>query len=285
MRAEVFTMLSSLAASIGGSLASAGISKLLGGKKSKGQAFSGGGYNFSIDKRGTPSISTSAQRTAAVNNISDLQKLKANELRGLIPGLTSGYNQNISALSDSLSKVNPGFGDVTKARVDAVLNQGMKASSDLRSNLAKRRVLGSSFANDEQARTAAEFAKQEADTRAKSFLEELDYTMKLIDQRYTMQRQQVSDTTDMISAAFSADLASNQVQLDEMNSQLNALLGIMGNAQNVAAQNAQVEQQRASMVSGISTGFGNLVSGWMSSSGLTGGFDPYTGITWNSGRV
>jgi len=55
------------------------------------------------------------------------------------------------------SLVAPGFGRLTESGVQAIQDQRRQAVSNLRENLGRRRVLGSSFGADALARTEAEF--------------------------------------------------------------------------------------------------------------------------------
>ncbi len=283
-------MVASAASAIGSSLASAGISKLLGGKKSSRTLdMNAGGYNIHVDKYGNPFIKTTKERTDLVNTLSSQNTARAAEVKGLIPGVQSAYKGAIAGTDSSLAGLNPGYGDVTNARVKAIQDQASKSSSDLRGDLARRRVIGSSFAGDALARDKAEFAKQEADSRAKSYLEELDAKTKLIQTKLDYQINEINDTNTLLGSAFDLSQAATTAQLKEMDSQRNALAAILGNAQGVAEMNAKADAQKAATVGSIAGNIGSLVgsgiSGLSSYAGLSGGYDPISNITWNSGRV
>lgn len=96
-------------------------------------------------------------------------------------------------LTGLLGEVRPGFGRLTDARVQAVETARQRAAGDLKENLSRRRVSGSSFANDAAARTEREFADAESAVRAQSFLEELEASRQLLDQRFNV-RQAVVET-------------------------------------------------------------------------------------------
>lgn len=283
--------------SIAGSIASAGASKLLGGgskaakkalKNSGYVPFSAGGISGGYDKNGIPFISSSGERSGLVNNIANSYSADANNIRSYIPGIQSAYGSASSAIGDMIPKLDAGYGDITKARVQAIQDAGRASGSDLRSNLARRRVTGSSFGNDAIARNQAEFAKQESDARARSYLEELDAKMAAIDTKLKYDTQGIDAVKGMVSAAYAADRASSSAQLDEMNTQLNAITSLLSNAQNLSQRNAEIDAQyareKAGYVGNLASGIGSMVSGWGAGAGLWGGYDPSTGITWNSGR-
>lgn len=100
------------------------------------------------------------------------------------------------ALMNEFSRVTPGFGAITDARVKSVRDAATVARGNLRDQLARRRVLGSSFGEDAISRQEAEFAKVEAEERAKSFLEELDMRTRILDQRTKLNEQRVVSELD-----------------------------------------------------------------------------------------
>lgn len=112
--------------------------------------------------------------------------------QSLIDQLRSAGGDAVGGINALLGQVNPGFGKLTEARVGAIDSARERTTSDLRDSLARRRIAGSSFANDSIARTEAEFGQAEAQARAESFLEELDTTAKLLDQRFKVQEEVVT---------------------------------------------------------------------------------------------
>lgn len=246
-------MPSSVVGSIAGSVASAGVSKLLGGGGSGGggsgyapftNVNAGGLYTY-IDKNGNLAVAANNKREALTKNMMNTLGSQAAYQRGLVPTVQSNYGQAITGVEDALSKLGIGFGDLTKARVGAIQNAGTKAESDLRANLARRRVLGSSFANDDISRTKAEFAQQEAEQRAKSYLEELDANTKLIETRLNYQKGLLSDTQSLVNSAYSLDMAKDQTQLDELNAQLSLATGLIQAVNQRNQENAAIQYQNA----------------------------------------
>lgn len=107
------------------------------------------------------------------------------ELRGIrsnIPGVfanTQDLRERNLALQED---VEPGFGRLTETQVRALRDREAAQQGNLREALAARRVLGSSFAQREQASLEREFGQEEERLRAESFVTELDTSRQLIDQ-------------------------------------------------------------------------------------------------------
>lgn len=126
--------------------------------------------------------------------------------QGLIDQLRAAGGDAVGGINSLLGQVNPGFGKLTDARVAAIDNARERTTSDLRDSLARRRIAGSSFANDSIARTESEFAQAEATARAESFLEELDTTAKLLDSRFKVQEEVV--TKELTQTNFETELGA-----------------------------------------------------------------------------
>ncbi len=256
-------MAGSIASAVGSAAVSYGANKLLGGgKKSSGgggsQAggggpgllpFTAGGIEFKFDKNGTPFFDYSnpigAQRLGYLSNQQKSFTDQANTMRGYIPQIQGAYGEAIGGIQSNLERLRPGFGALTDARVNAIRDEGARAGSDLKSNLAKRRVLGSSFAEADISTQRAEFAKKEAEARAASYLEELDATTKLIGEKLNFQTAEIDAVASYIKEAFSLERASDQVQLDELNKQFDALTSMISGLNAAAQRNAQTEAEYA----------------------------------------
>jgi hypothetical protein len=140
-------------------------------------------------------------------------------------------------------QLKPGFGALTTAGVNAIEDQRRSTVSNLRENLNRRRVLGSSFADDAISRTNAEFAKQDAQFRAETTLQEIEATEKLIAKQYETGIQGAVAIIDQgnfeskigaeLSRQFTSvmgDLAKYEATLlrDEADGQAALLSGLLG---------------------------------------------------------
>ncbi len=197
--------------------------------KVKPLGMSGGGLTSSISG-GRLSIGSSAARNTLVSNISGLF------------GTQAGQIANLRKL------VKPGASQLRKTRLQQIENARRSSIGNLRDNLARRRVLGSSFGEDAVIRGEKEFAQQSERVAAESFLQELDLTHQLIGEEFELRRNAFS--TKLGELNLQADLASNLVaganqvmtasaqlrsQLAISNAQLNAQLGIAQAEQDAAA--------------------------------------------------
>lgn len=105
----------------------------------------------------------------------------ANQALGNVRTSLLGQASELGALRPMVA---PGFGRLTEARMKSLDANRRRTVGNLREELSKRRVLGSSFGQAQVAGTEAEFAMAEGQMRAESFLQELGLTQDLINQEY-----------------------------------------------------------------------------------------------------
>lgn len=177
------------------------------------------------------------------------------ERMGLITGLQSSLRSRAGEIRGLLPQVEAGFGRLTQAGMETfgaarerLQNRRTQAIGNLRDNLARRRVLGSSFASDALARADAEFAQaereltaDEARFRATSFLQELDTTHRLMGE------------------AASFDIEAFNTALNEMNLQANVAAQLatgtasaIQNAANLQTQIMNANAQQTAQLWGFS---------------------------------
>lgn len=165
-------MAGSVIGAVAGGLASGAASSLLGGRKSapapanivpSGQ-FGGLKLTGGQDRL---AIAPGEQRTTAVNRSANV------------------IGRRADALAAVRKRVTPGFGELTTARLGEIESSRQRAIGNLRENIARRRLSGSSFASDALVRAEREFGQAAATARAESLLQELDVTTQLINQEFT----------------------------------------------------------------------------------------------------
>lgn len=222
-----------MASTILSTAASIGAQKLFGGSKGGGSGFAASAPNVPIPKvikdlrANTDAFGLSASLnnggSSAESNLVRKGSLAQNAFNSRFPLALD----NLDALKASLT---PGFSQLRNARVNAVRNRATSAISNLSDNLARRRVLGSSFGQDALARTEREFAQAEAEENAKAFIGELQANQAVIQQEQSL-----------IDAALNRELGE---------------LGIAtGFSQSLAAISQQGEQLAASIASGNASRF------------------------------
>src|SRR5262245_32929651 len=150
--------------------------------------FQGGGFTTSFNKGTGLTIAPTAERLGLVSNVQGAFGSLADELAGLRP------------------KVAPGVSDLRAARLAEIENARQASIGNLRENLQRRRVLGSSFGADALSRAEAEFGQAKDRVAAESFLQEFELTNNLINQQFLARRGQFQTGLDELN--LEADLAS-----------------------------------------------------------------------------
>ena len=110
---------------------------------------------------------------------------RSETLQQTLENLSSQFGLRGAELAGLRGQLKPGFGALTTAAVGSIRDRGRGAIGNLRENLARRRVLGSSFAQDALTRAEAELSKKEAEVRAQTTLQEIEANIGLIDQEFT----------------------------------------------------------------------------------------------------
>jgi len=145
-------------------------------------------------------------------------------------------------------------------------NSKTAAIGNLRENLERRRVLGSSFAQDAFTRTNAEFAKQADAVTADSFLKSLDATQQLIGQEFTARRGQFQTGLDELNleASTAATMAGKATEQLGANARTAAQLDFLSNQGKGSFFNnliAPVAKAAGNSASGFNFNFGGGSSG------------------------
>ncbi len=141
---------------------------------------------------------------------------EASDALGAVGSLSQ---EQASAFRGLRDRVQPGFGELTRTRIDAIRGAGKRAVGNLREELGKRRVLGSTFASREIASTEAEFGRLEEQSRAESFLQEVALTGQLIKEEFSASLEGVLTVLKQLNfeTAIGAQLSSNTSQLINAN--------------------------------------------------------------------
>lgn len=203
---------------VGGAVASAAISygaKKLSEKDSSGSnSGSASLQNFKPTSFNAGGISTSFSGDT-------LNVTPSAERLGMVGGLQDTFSQLANELSGQRARVVPGMSELRAQRLGEIENARTAAIGNLRENLARRRVLGSSFGQDALTRAESEFGKQRDRVATESFLQEFDLTNQLIGQQFAAQRNKF------------------QVGLDELNLEADVATKLSSGATNAMASNAQ----------------------------------------------
>lgn len=191
-----------------------GLGKLFGGKSSSLSSFSPATLNAGGLSGSGGSITASPERMGLVGNIASLFPEQANILKGL------------------RESVAPGMSKLREARLAEVEGARTRAIGNLKDNLSRRRVLGSSFGNDAIARSEAEFGKAKSEVQAETFLQELDLTMQTTEAEFTARRGEFQTHLDELNlqAEVGTQLASGATAQLGANARLKAELDARASA-------------------------------------------------------
>lgn len=204
---------------------------------------------------GFSTAGTTASYSGGQYNINSTPQMNAQ-----IGGLQQTFQNQAGALGQLASTVQPGFSQFRQAGLSSLANQQAANLSNLRDSLAQRRVLGSSFANSQISQSNADYAQNQANFIASSYLSELQASQSLVQQQYQ-------------AAAQSYQVGISQMNLDtqtaaQLTSQASALSAQMAQAQ--AGLDQQAAQFNANAQNQSALGIGKLVGGLLTAP-LTGG--------------
>lgn len=155
------------------------------------------------------------------------------------------FLQDIDTLRGTIT---PGFSQLREVASREVSNARVQAIGNLRENLARRRILGSSFGEDALVRAEAEFGELAARTQTQSFLTELEANMKVLG--FEFEQVNTALQREFQEIGLAAGFATNIGQIVSQNQQF---------AQQLAAQSAAGRGQLLGSLVGLgvsSTGFG-----------------------------
>lgn len=177
--------------------------------------FGGNGYN----------ISPSADRTAAVG------------------GVANTFAQQAGALGALGAQYTPGFSALRAAQLGALSSSRTATMGNLSAQLGQRRILGSSFAQNQLTNAQSQFDQDQSQIIASTYLQELQASQQIIQQQYTAARGQF------------------QTGLDEMNLEAGIAASLTGKASSTLEQAASIQAQLdAKAAAGTGSFFGSLGS-------------------------
>jgi hypothetical protein len=207
------------------------------------------------------------------------------ELRTRLGSLGQRIGQGISGLRGEVAnlrgQLKPGFGNLTRSRVEELRNNRGRAVGNLREELSRRRVLGSSFALREIGSLESEFARQEDLIRSESMLQEIDATNQLISQELgmlgaeaeiesglvgqeggfvTQQAGIAGSQYELIARSFDASIAAAQQILNQLNLETSLASGLGESASNLINANLTAQAQaRAAQEAGSAEFLGTII--------------------------
>lgn len=156
---------------------------------------------------------------------------RGGEVTPLLQNIREVRGEQADVLRGAAEDLSPAIGRLTDTRRRIMQAERRRTMSDLREQLGRRRISGSSFAADTLARAGAEFGVREAEAQAEGEL------------------KQIFAETDMLNRAAEAEIAGIQPALEQLGfeTQLGAQLvsNLTNSNQSVQTANAQLAQAHA----------------------------------------
>lgn len=176
------------------------------------------------------------------------------ERQGLVSDAQTLFRQQADEVASLRDEALSGLGILGEARQGRIEDARRRTVGNLRENLSRRRVLGSSFGQDAISRAEAEFARQSAEAEGRTALEQLEIKSRLIDREFGFRQQAV------------------QTALGELNFQSKIAASLATGATNALQASAQAQ---AALASEQASGLGELIGsvGGIGLAGALGAFD------------
>ena len=193
--------------------------------------------------------------TTGPASASQVSLTRAPAVQRLVSGLGAGRVSAETGLTDLLSRTAPGVSALRASRLQGVETARSRAISNLRENLSRRSVTGSSFGQGALVSAEREFAQEADRVRAETGLQEIGLQSELINQRLNTQLQTIQAELDQFNreAALAGNIGAQEIQAATANAAL---------ASETAQFNAQLEAQRLAgfgkvlgTAAGVATGF------------------------------
>ena len=191
------------------------VGEILGGFKPGG--FAGGGLTGGFSG-GRFSLTRGSELTGALDETNQAFKTASGDFRKLA------------------GEVTPGFGRLTTSRLQNVENQRRRAIGNLRENLGRRRVLGSSFGQDAVTRAELEFSQEADRVEAESFIQELQMNAELLGKANEMEIQR------------------SQTMLNQLNFESSMAAQLSGQINDILAGNTRLHAQLSAELAGARAG-------------------------------
>ena len=139
-----------------------------------------------------------------------LNLTRSQEVQDSLSGISNAFKTQAGELGGLKPLVEPGFGRLTEAGIRAIRDARRSSIGDLKTNLSRRRVSGSSFGADDISRTNAEFSKRENEFASQAFVQELALSQQLINDQATASASAYSTFLEQanIESNFAVTLSS-----------------------------------------------------------------------------
>jgi hypothetical protein len=156
----------------------------------------------------------------------------------------AGFGAALTDIQGLRAQVKPGFGALTDARVTAIRDAAAESIGNLRESMARRGVMGSSFADDAETRVRAAYAREEQTARSEAKIAELNATSQLIGQQVGIQAQ-IMGLSQAETSLYQQDISNAVTQATQIAQELTRQLSEFNVAGNLANGVASAVTQQA----------------------------------------
>lgn len=217
----------------------------------KGDSVLSSEYNRLLDGGGfRPANYSGPAHNINISDEGNITMGRTGEAQGVMDRLLNGMDVDEGAFSSLLADIAPGFGKLTKARSEAIDNDRMRATSNLREQLAKRRVLGASFANDQIGSLERQYMQDKDKAIAESITQELEMTNNVIQARSQARQESTSQ-------AFSQMQFETNVGAQLMQSVMSAFQQLQQSMTDIAKLRGTLALQAGTSLAGNNTQLAN----------------------------
>jgi len=177
-------------------------------------------------------------------------------LRGqVVPGLSRLTTEGVGALEEGRGLL----GAQRENALSRLSNRRRSSIGNLRQNLARRRVAGSSFASDAEARTEAEFLQQQKEFENQFSQAENQFAQQIANTKQQSFLAEMEMNTQLINQESQARASSVNTFINQSNFESTIGANLAAGATSAFAANAQAQSNLASaQASGLGAGLGAL---------------------------
>lgn len=202
-------------------------------------------YADTLNQNGVKPVSFTTPGYGITVNNSGVGVQRTPETQGIMDALLTGAGADNSGYNSLLSQIAPGFGALTQNALTDINNQANAALGNLKSQLARRRVLGASFANSQLTGLNAQYDQMRQKAIADSWQQEMTMTLDTLKQRTDARNSTLSQAMSQIQ--FEGNMGTQLTQ--QLMSNMNNLASLQADLVKTAATlKLQGQESRAGVV-------------------------------------
>ena len=197
----------------------------LGGQSASNSLRAGLADSASTLRNYKPLNFTTPGYTGTTNN-GTFNLTRSPELNTALTGQSNAFGTAAAGFGNLLTQVQPGYDKLTASQLAENENKRRSAIGNLRENLQRRRVLGSSFAQDAVTRANLAYEQNAQQIEATNFINSLNASADLYSKQATAQANQFGTLLNQfnLESNIATNMTTSMNQISASNSQLLANL-------------------------------------------------------------